>query len=345
MSRQIARINPEQQHIALVAKTADAHAAAASMAEYRQQRADNTIARQNADLDAFAVFLSRLKIDRTAEELATRAGAWRGITFGVVKAFVGHQLQLGFAVRTVNGRLSTVKVYAELAAQSGAITPGELAMIKTVKGYSKRIGTRIDKTRTQTRVSTKKEEANVLDEAQALNLRMTGNSVASLRNAVMIMFMLDMGLRVGEVVMLTIEGLDLSVGTIRFYRPKVDITQNQKLPRDLRDALKRYSTHLTAKTGPLIRQVENNGKLSMLSLSRISIFKVVRAIGIGIGIDNLSPHDLRHTWATREVQNGTTIDRLQDAGGWSNPSTPLKVYVKPSQIANQGTLATRDEAN
>jgi len=51
----------------------------------------------------------------------------------------------------------------------------------------------------------------------------------------------------------------------------------------------------------------------------------------------LSAHDLRHYWATRAALNGTPLDRLQDAGGWSSPAMPLR-YVENAKIANQGVL-------
>lgn len=67
----------------------------------------------------------------------------------------------------------------------------------------------------------------------------------------------------------------------------------------------------------------------------------MRELGAAIGVAGLSVHDLRHAWATRAARNGTPLDRLQDAGGWSSPSPaplspmPLR-YVEAARVANEG---------
>jgi integrase len=42
------------------------------------------------------------------------------------------------------------------------------------------------------------------------------------------------------------------------------------------------------------------------------------------GINNFRWHDLRHTWASWHVQNGTSLHELQQLGGWSDYDTVLR---------------------
>ena len=42
------------------------------------------------------------------------------------------------------------------------------------------------------------------------------------------------------------------------------------------------------------------------------------------GIENFRWHDLRHTWASWHIQNGTTLQELQQLGGWSSVEMVLR---------------------
>ena len=70
-------------------------------------------------------------------------------------------------------------------------------------------------------------------------------------------------------------------------------------------------------------------------MSERAITARVRELGAAVGAAGLSAHDLRHAWATRAARNGTPLDRLQDAGGWSSPAMPLR-YVEAARVANEG---------
>ncbi|MEO6890978.1 MAG: tyrosine-type recombinase/integrase [Ktedonobacteraceae bacterium] len=72
-------------------------------------------------------------------------------------------------------------------------------------------------------------------------------------------------------------------------------------------------------------------------LTTRAINKRVGELGRLVGIERLSPHDLRHTWATRATRHGTPLERLRQAGGWAGLSMPLR-YIEESAIANEGVI-------
>ena len=72
-------------------------------------------------------------------------------------------------------------------------------------------------------------------------------------------------------------------------------------------------------------------------MSRQTINQRVQTLGAAIGIDTLSPHDLRHTWATLATERGTPITALRDAGGWSSLAMPSR-YIAAGEIANVGVV-------
>ncbi len=76
-------------------------------------------------------------------------------------------------------------------------------------------------------------------------------------------------------------------------------------------------------------------------MNRFSIAKRIAFLGACIGIEGLSPHDLRHYWATKLASGKTPIDKLMSAGGWSSPAIPLR-YIEASNIANDGAQVDDD---
>lgn len=98
--------------------------------------------------DRHSGVVGRLSADRPASL------AWHYL--GIVEGFVKWCLKEGYAVSTVNNRLSAIKVYAKLAAKAGVNPAEELQLIRLVSGYGKQEGKRIDECRPVNRVGHKK---------------------------------------------------------------------------------------------------------------------------------------------------------------------------------------------
>lgn len=324
--------------LALAGQVANGHAARAAFGDYQSRRADNTLRRQRADLALFADFLGAAGIPDapTGDTLYSDPNAWAGVTWGLIEGWRNWMLQRGYSVGSVNVRLSTVMGYAKLAAKAGALDAVELALIRSVAGYSHSEAKRIDERRETPRVGSKKAEPVALTVSQIKALKQQPHTPQGRRDAVIMALLLDHGLRVGELAGLDVTAVNLAAGTMTFYRPKVGITQTHKLSRDAKAALRRYIEAGDAPAiGRLLRTSYSANRLGAAGMSERNISERVKTLGKLAGIEGLSAHDLRHSWATQAARHGTAIDRLQQAGGWNSPAMPLR-YVERAKIANEG---------
>jgi site-specific recombinase XerD len=307
------------------------HAAHPIFAEYRKRHAANTLNRQWSDLRRFAEYLATENISTTAEELAINPGAWRGMTWTLLTGFVQWQLRTGFAVASCNVRLSTVRTYAALACRAGAIDEAEFRSMKAVTGYGDKEQRRIDEERGVKRMGKKKAVAVSLSDEQMKALAFNHpDTPQGRRNRLMMGLLLNFGLRVGEVVGLRACDFDLDAGTLTLYRPQVGKTQRCNLISGLWEAARSYiAQDVIDPQAPLLRASIKGGALSTTNtgLTRFGVAKRVQKLGRMISVDNLSPHDLRHSWAMRTARSKADLIALRDAGGWTSLTTPGR-YVE-----------------
>lgn len=361
----------QKTDLARAGAAANRAAAAYLFADYHQRRAAKTIRTQTAALVLWVDYLQKAgaaadllaearqwatsyfspkELARLRENAAAHGvslpiiygthycqyvpAAWQGVTWGLVEGFVKWLLQQGYSLASVNNRLSTVKVYARLAAKAGVIPPAEHALIREVRGYGSTEGKRLDEVREQKRVGHKKEEAIVLTAVQARRMKTQHPPTPQgIRDRLLMCLLLDLGLRASEVSALTVESL-AEPGYVTVYRPKTDTTDRMELTADILAALADYQRYMR-KSGALLRGSRKNGKLTNQVMSVRAVGARVKILGRDIlGIWELSPHDLRHTWATWAAK-GSNPFVLRDAGGWTNMQTPGR-YVERAKVVNEG---------
>jgi integrase len=322
-----------------IGKIANDVAARHVFAEYTSRKARNTITRQHGDLVLFDQYLAEVGIE--AGDLAHDPAAWRPVTWGLVSGFVQWQIKKGYAVGSINVRLSTVKKYCTLALKAGALAATEHALIRTVEGYRAKEAKSIDENRqaagVATRAGHKKAESTKLTKAQADQLKAQPDTPQGRRDRLLMCLLLDLGLRVGEVARLTVDCFNLKDGTLTFYRPKVNKTQTHNLINGSLVAARAYIAQDAPAIGVIWRQSRKDGRLHEATMSERRLSGRVAELGRRIGVDGLSAHDCRHYWATLAARHGTPIDRLMDGGGWSSPAMPMR-YVEAAAVANSGII-------
>jgi integrase len=343
---QLARLNDVMTQAGQAANEA---AARVAFADHTARKAGNTIRRKIADLALFEEYLQSAGVP--AIGLYDNPEAWRGITWGIVEGFKVWMLQRGYAIGSINGRLSTVRTFAKIAAKAGSITAQESILIASVQGYASKEAKHIDEKRRadglQIRKGAKKAEAVTIPEdiAQVLKAQ-PGTTGQGRRDALIMCLLLDHGLRVSEIAILTRQAFDMKAGTFTFYRPKVNKTQTHTLTADTRNAARAYFRYDAPADGILWRKShKGTGKLgaqlSETSATR-ALTKRVELLGRHAGIEGLSAHDARHYAATYEARQGTPVNRLVDMFGWNSPAMAFR-YIEAAHIANEGTARIKQQ--
>ncbi|MCB8943647.1 MAG: site-specific integrase [Ardenticatenaceae bacterium] len=337
---------------------------------YLNEKSINTVKRHARDLELFAEYLldARIPLENGAD-FQYDPNAWQGVTWGIVEGFVQWLLQEGYAINSVNARLSTVRTYAQMAVKSGVIDRHEGALIQSVKGFSRQGGLNMDQRRDQTRVkevtyaykpegqkrtvvinrrSTKKRKPTLLSDGQAQSLKQVQNeSPQAWRDALLMCVLLDHGLRASEVALLKVDNVDLTAGQIHFYRPKVKGTAHEWTTHKLTKQTHEIATYylqslyppaLIDEDGPLIlattRLLKNGegGQLLGEGLNRVRISERAAWLGKQLGMPKkLSAHDCRHYCATKMARLDYGVDELMAWFGWTSAQTAMR-YVTAVDI-------------
>ena len=366
--------------LAVAGSIANQAAATAIFARHRQELTANSRRAQLADLVTFATYLHAghvplplppreawaatldlaglaptrvahlqtlsdddLQLHVAAAQFASVPSAWSGLSWGLVAGFVQWQLAEGFAIATVNRRLSTVKTYADLAFQAGMLTGEQITRIRSVRSTSGRKARNLNQQRALQRVGHKKADVVELTVDQALVLKQQPDTPQGWRDALLVCLLLDLGLRVSELAALPLSALDTQAGTLTFYRQKVDLVQTHRLSDDASYAAQRYLAHRGLSPGWLFYGSHKNTNLvSQRRMSTRAIYGRIALLGQRLGINALGPHDGRHHWATLAVAGGSDLRAVMDAGGWKSPAMPLR-YARSGAISNAGITRAHAE--
>jgi site-specific recombinase XerD len=147
------------------------------------------------------------------------------------------------------------------------------------------------------------------------------------RHYALITMLADLGLRVGEVIRLDLTDVGHERGhrTVRFFG-KGGKPRRRALAPGTADALDRYLTQRAERAG--VEASELSGPVFVSEtgrqLDRHAVFRLVRKLAERAGIPSaaqLSPHSLRHAFATTARSEGVPLEDVQDAMGHADPRT------------------------
>ena len=151
------------------------------------------------------------------------------------------------------------------------------------------------------------------------------------RNKAMLELLYSSGLRVSELVNLTVYDVQLSENIVRIIGKG---GKERIVPID--DYATKYLTIYMNEYRPQLmkKQITNDLFLNNLGkkISRQAMFKIIQQIALKKGIRmHFSPHTLRHSFATHLLENGADLRSIQELLGHSSIST-TQIYT---HVSNQ----------
>lgn len=253
----------------------------------------------------------------TARELLTNVQTDR------VRDFLGFLKEQEYSKSTTARKLATLRSFYKFCAKRGYVQASPVATIRTPK-QDKRLPKFLE-----------------LEQIQKLLNTPDPNTLLGARDRAMLETMYSSGVRVSELVALNVDDVD-AVGEALHVRGKGRKERVVPLSRSALTSIQRYLD--MRKTDPR-HQVEPGALFANKHGKRLSTRSVRRKLDKYLqqaGLDpSISPHTLRHSFATHMLNNGADLRSVQELLGHQSIST-TQVYT---HLTTQRVKQVYDEAH
>jgi integrase/recombinase XerD len=195
------------------------------------------------------------------------------------------------------------------------------------------------------------------EEQEALVVAINANTTSGLRTRAMVAAMLGAGLRVSEVVNLMPSDIDFKRGMVRVNNGKGG--KDRVVPVDgetlawLRSWAEKRSALGFKGRQPFFPRMRSKGMGSEEikpgeKMGTRNVQAIVERLATRAGFDRkVSPHQLRHTYATSQLDKGLTVRELQELLGHSAmATTAVYLHVKPEALrekVQRGGVGVQDD--
>jgi integrase/recombinase XerD len=171
-----------------------------------------------------------------------------------------------------------------------------------------------------------------IKEIEALMIAADGDDPLELRNRAMLELLYGSGLRITELIELRLADLHLNMGFIN-VTGKGNKERIVPIGDEGQYALKRYldrGRSVLKKVQGDIIFVNNRGD----KISRVGFYKALKRLAIKAGITkDISPHTLRHSFASHLLENGVDLRMVQELLGHEDISTTqIYTHINKKQL-------------
>ena len=257
----------------------------------------NTILSYNRDLEKFAAFLdAQAVVDLTDVNETT------------MNAYILMMEQKQFATSTISRNIAALKSFFDYLERYENHQGNPAARLKAPK------------------IEKKAPEVLTVAEVTRLLEQPAGRNNKELRDKAMLELMYATGIRVSELVSLTIDDINVQAGYIRCSeRGRERIIPIGSVARiSLRQYLKQARPAMISDDSSAILFPNYSGQ----PMSRQGFWKILKQYAAKAGIESdITPHTLRHSFAAHLLENGADLRSVQEMLGHSDIST-TQIYLK-----------------
>ncbi len=259
--------------------------------------ADNTLDSYNRDLNQFLGFLGREKVQDL--HLATR---------NIIMAYMLFLQKRGRATATVSRHLAALKSFYHFLLREKYIEKDPTANLESPKLEKK-----------LPRILTVNEVEMLLNQPRGLE-------PAGLRDKAMLELLYATGIRVSELISLDVSHINLDMGYIRCFGKgsKERIVPVGSLARKgVHEYLQKGRAKLIKNKVEQALFVNQHGR----RLTRQGFWKIIKKYARWAGISKgITPHTLRHSFATHLLENGADLRSVQEMLGHADITT-TQIYT------------------
>jgi integrase/recombinase XerC len=231
------------------------------------------------------------------------------------------QAEQGFKANTVNRKLASLSALMDWGLQSGRISADPTAKMKYVKKAA------------QSPKWLDKQEQYALQRAiekdlQLAQMRYPKRWVTRRRDASLVLFLLHTGLRLSEVIALELGDVQVSErkGSALVRQGKGNKERRVPLNAEAREAVTEWLKVRPASSSQIlwlpVESVTDEG------LTPRAVQRVLKRYGQEAGIENLTPHILRHSFAKNLANKGVGVEKIALLLGHENLNT-TQIYIRP----------------
>ncbi|PHE46923.1 integrase [Bacillus pseudomycoides] len=288
----------------------------------QQDKSENTIKKYTGDLKEFSFWFEETT-GKSIKENPTIVSTleiqdWKSFLINNAKTKGGNRLKIS----TVNSKIEAIRSFFFFLEDIKLISNNPASKIKQIKVQNKPEPKWLDRIE-------KNRLLNFIEDEKSLHK----NEWRYYRNLTIVNVMLLAGLRRSEVVALKLD--DIEKGYIFVRNGKGGKARSIPLITDLQALISKWIAVRNEKNDVVTDYLFTSQKGGKLSISGINnLFETIRK---NTGLNELTPHTLRHTFCHDLLERGATLTQVADLAGHDDLDT-TRLYVTSSNRELKSTI-------